>query len=119
MDGGTPVEDLKSKFGDALAFYESEAAKDPGDDKKLKRVFLASNYNLALMSFYFGDLEKSVEHANKVLAIDKKHKKSKRLIENVQKVKKKMELHGINSMRYVRDLSNTNAPSVTKALELL
>lgn len=119
LDAATPAQDIKAKFANALAFYEKEAAQDAKGDKKMARVFEASNYNMALLSFYLGDFEEAVRYANRVIANEGgKHKKASTIIERVQATQKLMELHGINSMHYSRDLTNAMAPSATKALEL-
>ena len=118
LDAATPVNELRSRFGDALAFYEKTAEIDPKGDKKLSRVFEAANYNVALLSFYLDDFEKAVKYANRVIAQeDGKHKKSGDLIERVQKVKQLMDLHGVNTLHFARDLTNAMAPSALKALE--
>ncbi len=118
MDSAVPALELKTKFGDALAFYEKEAEIDPKGDKKLLKVFEAANYNAALLHFYLDDFEKTVRYANRVIASEGgKHKKSSDLIERVQKEKKIMEMHGINTLHYNRDLSKAMAPSAIKALE--
>ncbi len=119
LDAATPTAELKVKFGDALAFYEKEAEKDFKDDKKLSRLFEASNYNAALLNFYLDDFEKTVRYANRVIAAeDGKHKKSSDLIERVQAINKLMELHGVNTLHYSRDVSNALAPAAMKALEM-
>lgn len=114
-----PTEELKAKFGDALAFYEGEADKDAPSDKKLKRVFKAANYNAAILNFYMDDFEKAVHYANRVIANDDgKHKPAEKLIERVQEIKSKMEVHGVNTMHYSRDVADAVPPSVLKAIEL-
>lgn len=118
IDSAVPASELKTKFGDALAFYEKEAEIDPKGDKKLLKVFEAANYNAALLYFYLDDFEKAVRYANRVIASEGgKHKKSTDLIERIQKEKKLMEMHGINTLHYARDLSNALPPSAIKALE--
>jgi hypothetical protein len=118
IDSAVPASELKTKFGDALAFYEKEAEIDPKGDKKLLKVFEAANYNAALLNFYLDDFEKAVRYANRVIASEGgKHKKSSDLIERIQKEKKLMEMHGINTLHYGRDLSKAIAPAAIKALE--
>ncbi|MBI5916244.1 MAG: RHS repeat protein [Bacteroidetes bacterium] len=118
LDAATKTEDLKAKFGDALAFYEKEAEMDTKGEKKLERVFEASNYNAALLNFYLDDFEKAVRYANRVIAQEGKHKKASEIIEKAQAIKVLMDLHGIPTMHYSRDLTNAMGPAASKALEI-
>ncbi|HRD81172.1 MAG TPA: hypothetical protein PK198_03330 [Saprospiraceae bacterium] len=118
IDSAVPTSELKAKFGPALAFYEKEAEIDAKGDKKLLKVFEAANYNAALLNFYLDDFEKAVRYANRVIASEGgKHRKSSDLIERVQKTKQLMDMHGVNTLHYARDLSNAIPPAAMKALE--
>ncbi|MEZ4955876.1 MAG: hypothetical protein R2825_20120 [Saprospiraceae bacterium] len=118
LDAATPTEELKAKFGDALAFYEKTAQIEPKGDKKLERVFEAANYNAALLNYYLGNFEAAVRYSNRVIAQEGKHKRSSDIIEKSQASKALMDLHGIQTMHYERDLSNAMAPAAIKAIEL-
>ena len=120
LDAATSTDVLKEKFGDALAFYEKQAEMNPGGDKKLKRVFKAANYNAAVLNLYLDDFEEAVRYANRVIAQDDdgKDRRAENIIKSVQSIKKKMDLHGVTTMHYVRDLSDAAPPSVLQAIEL-
>ena len=118
LDAATPTETLRAKFADALAFYEEEAKIDPKGDKKLSRVFEAANYNVAVLSFYLDDFEKTVHYANRVIANAGKHKRASNYIEKVQATKNLMDMHNIHTMHYARDLSQALAPAAMEDLAL-
>ena len=101
----------------AIDFWSKLGAADPKGDKKKKEVYMACNMNLAYAYYYGDQLEKSKAHAQKVdKAYDGKLKVAKKFIEEVDAQIALMKLHGINSMHYKRDLSNSLAPSDVKKL---
>ncbi len=111
------VEAVKKKLQPAMDFWKEQGDFDPKGDKKQKRVFRAANFNIALVSYYLDDLDTAKKYAEMVLKSEKKDRRSSDMIAAVEKMKKKMEYHGINSMHYVRDLSNAKAPAKVKAFE--
>lgn len=108
---------LKKELEPALAFWKSEGDFNPQGDKKQKKVYKAANYNLALASYFLGDLETAQQHAQMVLDSEGKSRRAKRLLKDVEDLKKKMNLHGVASMHYIRDLSDAAAPAKVKEFE--
>lgn len=110
------VATVKTKLQPALDFWKKTGEIKP-TDKKSKKVYRAANYNYALVSYFFGDLETAKEYANMVLKSEGKDRKSSILLKDIEATQKKMDFHGINSMHYVRDLSGAKAPAKVKAFE--
>lgn len=110
------VAKAKKKLQPAMDFWKKTGEIKPSD-KKSKRVYRAANYNYALVSYFFGDLETAKEYANMVLKSEGKDRKSKILLKDIEVAQKKMDFHGVNTMHFVRDLSGAKAPGKVKAFE--
>lgn len=110
------VATVKTKLQPAMDFWKKTGEIKPSD-KKAKRVYRAANYNYALVSYFFGDLESAKEYANKVIKSEGKDRKAKILLKDIEAAQKKMDFHGIASMHYVRDLSGAKAPAKVKEFE--
>ncbi len=116
-DYTTPSSELLRSLENSIAFYESYANKDPRGDKKKKRLYQAGNYNLALIYYYTDQFDKSREYCNRVLASEGKDGKSKRLLFSIEKQAELMDINGIHTMHYFRDLEKAIAPSQLAKLE--
>jgi hypothetical protein len=114
---GTPSSELLSKLTSAMEFWNIDAAKDPGDDKKLKKVYYAANMNLALAHFYTDNFEAAKKHLQQIIKSEEKDRSAEKMLERLGELEKKMALHGVHTMHYVPDLSNALPPSAVKALE--
>ncbi len=114
---GTPASELKTQMQAALDFWQEIAAKDPGGDKKMKRVYKAANHNLAVVSYYLDDLAGAKKYAEAVIKSEGKDKRSAAMISKINATQKLMAFHEINTVHYTRDLSNAIAPSKVQELE--
>ena len=113
----TSSEELLEKLTPSIEFYQKQAAKNPRGDKKLKRIYRAANYNLAIIYFYTDQFDKTLEHCENVIVSEKKDAKSKRLMDKVAKQRLRMETHGINTLHYYRDVESALPPNKIEALE--
>lgn len=113
----TPADEVKEQLKPAMKFWVEQADRDLGGDKKLKRIYKAANYNLALVNYYLNNMDAAKMYANNVIKSEGKDKKSKNLLSKIAKTEKLMALHGINTMHYKRDLSNAMGPAKVKEFE--
>jgi|GEM_PF-1538211 len=116
-DASSSVIETNEMLMDVLKAWSELASRKPGDDNKLKRVYKAANYNMAISYFYLDDLEKARFYAQKVIDSEGKDKPSNQLLKRIEKLEKRMELHGIYTQHYVRDLSNAVGPVQVNAFE--
>jgi len=117
MNHTTKSEVLTEKLNPAMEFYEKYAAKDPRGDKKLKRIYKAANYNLAVLNFAIDQFEDAKTYARNVIKSEGKDRRSNNLIESIEKWEKKMEKFDIETIHFERDLSDALPPSTIAALE--
>ncbi len=113
----TASSELKDRLSASIAFYEQHASKNPRGDKKLKRIYKAANYNLALLHYSIDEFEISREYADKVIKSENKDRRSRLLKERMDKWEVKMAKAEISSIHYERDLSNAIPPAEMAALE--
>jgi len=113
----TPSSEILAEMGPVLEFWKKYADKEPGTDKNLQEVYLATNSNLAIMSFYTDEFAKAEAYAKRVLAIDPKDKRTSKFLEQVEKFRNLMNLHGIYTTHFSRDLSKAIPPSTVKQIE--
>ena len=113
----TPSEEILERLQSSIDYYNQQASKNPRGNKKLKRIYKAANYNLALIYYYTDMMDKAKEYANNVIASEGKDAKSKRLISRVDDKLELFELHSINTIHHTRDFENAIAPSKMKELE--
>jgi hypothetical protein len=113
----TPSNELRSKLAAAIEFWDTDAKKNPGDDKKLKKVYYAANMNLALVSFYTDDFEAAKAHLRDIIKSEEKDRVADKFLERIAGLEKAMAFHDIHTMHYMRDLSNALPPSAVKAIE--
>lgn len=112
------VEEVKGIMAPALEFWRAEGNFDPKGEKKSKRVHKAANMNVAIVSYYLGDLNAAKEYADMVNKADEgKDYDAKWLLKEITNTQKRMSTHGITSMHHKRDLSNAKRPAEVKALE--
>lgn len=109
-------EEILAELAKPIAFWEKYAKKGT-KDKKMKRLHKAGNFNLGVIYAYTDKFDLAKEYLNKVIKVEGKDKKSKRLLEKIAKWEERFKETGINSLHAKLDLSNVVAPSITKALE--
>jgi tetratricopeptide (TPR) repeat protein len=113
----TPASETKEKMAPYLEIWAKQGSINPKGDKKLKRIYQAANYNLAITYFYLDEFDNAKQHAELVIKSEEKDKRCERLLERIEKTKKLMELHGVHTLHYERDLSDAMAPKQVKAFE--
>ena len=118
MKANTSPSEIMDRLYSSVEFWKGYAEQDPPADKKLKVLYLAANYNLAVVSFYLDDFEKAVEYANRVIASEGKDRKSSKLIERVKEEMELMKAHEIYTLHYKREIENALAPAEVSQVEL-
>lgn len=108
---------LKTNLAPAFAFYEMQAKKSPRGSKKLKRIFKAANYNLALLHFSVDEFEEAKNYAEKVIQSEKNDRRSRLLIERIERWEDQMANLDINTIHYFRDIKDALPPARIAALE--
>jgi len=116
-DPASSVIETNEMLMEVLKEWAEIATIKPGDDNKLKRVYKAANYNLAMTYFFLDDFEKARLYAQKVIDSEGKDKPSNQLLKRINKLEERMELHGIYTQHYVRDVSNAVGPARVKSFE--
>ncbi|MEM1123067.1 MAG: hypothetical protein AAGJ18_21675, partial [Bacteroidota bacterium] len=117
VNAETSAADLKAKLRPAIDFWKKVADETPADDKKLKRVYKAANHNLAVVHYYLDDFDAATQYAEAVIASEGKDGRAKGLLKKIKASQALMELHGVNTMHYVRNVADAIAPAKVKALE--
>ena len=113
----TASSELKDKLSPAIEFYEKQAKKDPRGDKKLKRIYKAATYNLALLHYSIDEFDIARSYTAKVIKSEKKDRRSRLLNEQMDKWETRMKKIEINTIHYERDLTNAIPPAEMAALE--
>jgi len=75
------------------------------------RIFEAANYNLAVAYLYLDELDKAITD------LDGKNKKARKLLTKIDETRRLMDMHRINTLHYVRDLSDAVPPAQVAAYE--
>ena len=109
--------EIRQELEAPIAFWERESEKKPNGDKKLQRLYQAANYNLAVVNFYLDDFDATNKYAINVINEEGKDGRSERLMKRISDRKEGMKLHGLESSRYCRDVSNAMGPGEVSALE--
>ncbi len=113
----TSGEELLRALAEPVEFWKSQSKDNYTKDKKMSRIYIAANRNLALIAFASDQFDLAKEYADRVLAVDPKDKTCKRLLEWQNALLKRMEPHNLFTLHYKRDLENAVAPSEVAALE--
>lgn len=116
-DATSSVIETNEMLMDVLKVWADIASIQPGDDNKLKRVYKAANYNMALTYHYLDDFEKARLYAQKVIDSEGKDKPSNQLLKRIDKLQERMELHGIYTQHVIRDLTNAAGPAQVKSFQ--
>lgn len=116
-DPSSSVIETNEMLMPVLKEWSEIATLDHGGDNKLKRVFKAANYNLAVTYYYLDDFEKARLYAQNVIDSEGKDKASSKLLKRIEKMEEKMELHSIYTQHYIRDLSNAAGPAQVQAFQ--
>lgn len=117
MSATTPPAEAKKKLLSALEFWTEQAGIDHKNDKKQMRIFEAANYNLAVAYFYLDELDKAESYLLEITDLDSKDRKAKKLLTKIDQTKRLMDIHGINTLHHIRDLSNALPPAQVAAYE--
>lgn len=111
-------EEAKKELEAPIAFWQRyDDAKYRGD-KKLKKLYVAANYNLALVYAQLDEYALAREHANKVIKVEEKHKRSSNLIKKTRDIESRLKKQGITSRRFCRDVSGAAGPAQVAAFEM-
>ncbi len=116
-DYATSSDEILQGLNKSIEYYEMQGSKNPRDDKKLKRIYEAANYNLALIYTFTDQPDKALEHANMVLESEGKDAKTKRLIEFITSNMERMNALGIQTLHHYRALENAIPPHQVEAME--
>jgi hypothetical protein len=116
-EANTPSSQIKPNLISSFEFYEMHANKDPKGDKKLKRIYKAANYNLALLHFAVDEFDLAREYAAKVIKSENKDRRSRLLTDRIEKWETKMANLDINTIHHFRDIEDALPPSTIAALE--
>jgi len=108
-------DDALHQFEPVLNFWKKYADKKPGDDKDLQEVYMACNANLAFIDFYFDQFDEAQKRIQNILQVDK-DKRSSHFLEDMAKMKEKMDRLNIHTMHFSRDLTNAVPPSKVKEI---
>lgn len=117
MSPTTPPAEAKERLASVLAFWSEQANIDHKKDKKLMRIFEAANYNLAVAYLYLDELDKAESHVQAITDLDGKNKKARKLLTKIDETRRLMDMHRINTLHYVRDLSDAVPPAQVAAYE--
>lgn len=109
-DHTTSSADLLEKLNESIIFYEAQANKNPRDDKKLKRIYKAANYNLAVIYTFTDKLDLAKQYSENVIKSEGKDAKSRRLLDFIEAQELKMKAIGINTLHYKRNLERAVTP---------
>lgn len=111
MRPNEPIKDLITAVQPTLDFWLGTMDKYPMGNKKTEKMRHACLMNLATVYFWLEDLEQSEKYANECLQISWKDGRPKRLLKQVEEVKKKFAINKINTRHIDRDLANAEPPS--------
>lgn len=109
--------DILKEMQPILDFWKKYADQKPGDDKDLQEVYIGTNYNLSVMSFYTDQFDAAMDYAKRILLVDDKEKRTKKWIEQMHVYTAQMEKLGLHTTHFVRDLTHALPPSKVKQLE--
>lgn len=116
-DYATSSDELLQGLNKSIEYYEMQGSKNPRENKKLKRIYEAAHYNLALIYTFTDQLDKALEHANMVLESEGKDTKTKRLIEFITSSMERMNSLDIHTLHHYRALENAMPPHQIAAME--
>jgi hypothetical protein len=112
MKADQGLDSVKQALTPVLAYFNQQKDKYNPAEKGEKKLKYACLYNLALLHFWTEDLEKATEFANAVIANDYDPKDGKRLIEDIEDLKKEFEKTGKTS-RHLKFESPAEATTTT------
>lgn len=111
-------EQAKKELEAPIDFWKRYDDPKYKNDKKLKKLYTAANYNLALVYAQVDEYALAREHANKVIKAEEKHKRSSTLITKTREIESRLKKQNIASRRYCRDVSNAAGPAQVAAFEM-
>lgn len=92
-----PIEEIEGDLAPIVKYFEEVEAKYTKDEKQEKRLRGATLYNLAAINHYLDHHDKTIELANKMIALDIESGDAEDILEASIKIKKQLEFHHMKS----------------------
>ncbi len=116
MKADKPLDSVRLLLQPAMDFFSNQKEKYNPAEKGEKKLKYACLYNLALLNFWLEDLDKATEFANAVVVNDYDPKDGKRLLEDIENLRKDYTSTGKTTRHLKFEASET--PSDVKAAEV-
>ncbi len=107
------ISELAPKVQSSIDFWIKAMDDYPMGNKKTEKMRHACLMNLATVYFWLEDLAQAEKYATECLAINWKDGRPKRLIKEIEEVKKKFAINKVDTRHLDRDLENAEPPSTS------
>ncbi len=111
MRPNEPITDMAPQVQSAIDFWKNALDDYPMGNKKSEKMRHACLMNLSTVYYWLEDLAQAEKYATECLQISWKDGRPKRLLKEIEAVKKKFDINKIKTRHINRDLANAEPPS--------